>query len=443
MSFYFYSVEAEADDDEHCIWFDAANSGDLDRLKELVLTRLDGGKLANALPYYKGRGGQTVFHFAATAGRMEICKYFVEELKLNIDDFLDNKGHTPLHSAIIEDHYDVAVYLLDHGANSNAADNVIGATPLYLSVKMAPPNFLQFLISKGAEIDAIPNDGSGTPLQLAAYENFTDNMKVLLDNHANPNGVLHDQLSSPLYLSIVNGSIEFVKLLLQAGADPNLLSAGHTPLGVAAGMGEVEVIKCLLNAGADPDVPNHVSYIPIEFAALLGRREAVRCLLPATSRISTIKDWSVDGILNFFGSNEATKKMKKLFEGSFLVAKCIGEEAFKRNDYYTAIGWYSQALTRFPTDPATIHSKRSLCWIRLIKGNFALEDAKCCIRLRPDWPEGYHRLGEAWMQLKNYKDAAAAFSHGCDLDPGNDELQNALKQALEGRRKFCGKQTCE
>ncbi|OMO78390.1 hypothetical protein CCACVL1_14412 [Corchorus capsularis] len=137
MAFYFYSVEAaEADHDQHCIWFDAANSGDLDRLKELVLTRLDGGKLATALAYYKGKGGQTVFHFAATAGRMEICKYLVEELKLNVDDFLDDKGHTPLHSAIIEDRYDVAVYLLDHGANPNAADHVIGATPLYLSVKL-------------------------------------------------------------------------------------------------------------------------------------------------------------------------------------------------------------------------------------------------------------------------------------------------------------------
>ncbi|OMP06186.1 hypothetical protein COLO4_08283 [Corchorus olitorius] len=426
-----YSTEVEEDFSD---WLGATRSGDLDCVKEIILKKAKGANL-KTIANYKDSNGQSLFHFAASTGRIHICKYLVEDLKLNVDDFLNDEGFTPLHSAIIWEQYAVAVYLLENGANPNAVANM-GTAALHMAANMGCPNLLEYLISKGAEIDTVPG-AIGTPLQRASFSNLKDNMKFLLDNHANPNGMSPAILFTPLYLSILNGSIDSVNMLLQAGASPNLVSRGETPLGVAAAMGDVEIIKCLLNAEADPNVPNRASKMPIEFAALLDRREAVRCLLSVTSRISTIVDWSVEGILNFIGSNEAGKKLKETFEKCYLLEKSKGEDAFKKKDYYAAIKWYSEALTHFPPNPTVIYSNRSLCWIRLNKGDYALEDAKCCIRLKPDWPKGYYRVGMAWMLLKDYKNAAAAFDDGCEL------WKPSVSEASEMVTVLCGKQNSE
>ena len=38
--------------------------------------------------------------------------------------------------------------------------------------------------------------------------------------------------------------------------------------------------------------------VPIEIAARSGRREDVEILFPVTSRIPSVRDWSVDGIIS-------------------------------------------------------------------------------------------------------------------------------------------------
>ena len=58
-----------------------------------------------------------------------------------------------------------------------------------------------------------------------------------------------------------------------------------------------------------------------------------------------------------------------------------------------------QAIDFDPTD-ATLHSNRSLCWIRLGQAEHALTDAKACRALRPDWPKACYREGAALRLLQ-------------------------------------------
>lgn len=58
-----------------------------------------------------------------------------------------------------------------------------------------------------------------------------------------------------------------------------------------------------------------------------------------------------------------------------------------------------QAIDLDPTD-GTLFSNRSLCWIRLGQAEHALDDAKTCRALRPDWPKACYREGAALRLLQ-------------------------------------------
>ncbi|GMP99580.1 hypothetical protein CsSME_00047006 [Camellia sinensis var. sinensis] len=70
----------------------------------------------------KDSGGQSALHFAAAGGKTHVCKYLVQELKLNVN-LKDGIGDTPLNHATIGQHYQTAVFLVENGANPNMAND--------------------------------------------------------------------------------------------------------------------------------------------------------------------------------------------------------------------------------------------------------------------------------------------------------------------------------
>ena len=58
-----------------------------------------------------------------------------------------------------------------------------------------------------------------------------------------------------------------------------------------------------------------------------------------------------------------------------------------------------QATELDPND-ATVLSNRSLCWLRAGQAERALEDAKACRALRPDWAKACYREGAAHRLLQ-------------------------------------------
>lgn len=57
-----------------------------------------------------------------------------------------------------------------------------------------------------------------------------------------------------------------------------------------------------------------------------------------------------------------------------------------------------QAIDLNPSD-GTLHSNRSLCWMKLGQAEQALADAKACRALRPDWSKACYREGAALRLL--------------------------------------------
>ena len=164
-------------------------------------------------------GGLSALHFAARQGAADVVKVLVEGgAKANLPSAGD--GTSPVLIAVINGHFDIARYLLEHGADASAA-NAAGVTPLYAAVNLqwAPKSFypqpraylqqhtgylelMTMLLDKGADPNARVNrktwftqynfdllrvdDGGATPFWRAAYASDLEAMKLLVARGADP-----------------------------------------------------------------------------------------------------------------------------------------------------------------------------------------------------------------------------------------------------------------
>ncbi|KAL5711257.1 hypothetical protein ACHQM5_021732 [Ranunculus cassubicifolius] len=322
---------------------EAAFTGNLTRFKQLAEELDDGRGIAKVVTGTKNGHGQSALHIAARKGYIDICKYLISDLGLDIDA-KDAQGGTAMLLAFVQGHIDTAVYLLEKGANPNITD-ICGFTPLHFAAFEGHEEFLHKLLSKGANVDALSN--VGTPLQRAALRGKQGAIKILLDHHANPNLSFHGCFTT-LLSSIIVSSLHSVELLLKAGADPNAASCGVTPLEIAASNQETDMVRCLLKAGANPNVTSVVGQTPVEIAALTGNTEAFQILFPLTSPIPMYSDWSYGGILKHTNSEAGKIQMALKQKEKFEEAKSEGNKAFQEKDYLRATFWYTKQSPFFP-----------------------------------------------------------------------------------------------
>jgi ankyrin repeat protein len=191
---------------------------------------------------YRPTGGLTPLLYAARAG----CQGCVEALlKGGADIDLPNPdGMTPMMMAIDNFHFDVARYLLDHGANPNTWD-WWGRTPLYVAVNM-----------RGGP-DSNPGPRPPASMEL---------INALLDAGVNPNHQLNMLQPSR------NGNSGRFK--------DDLLNTGATPLLRAAQTFDNEVVKALLAHHALVDLPSAMGVTPLMAAVGVGTRTTSSVLGP-------------------------------------------------------------------------------------------------------------------------------------------------------------------
>ena len=114
-------------------------------------------------------------------------------------------------------------------------------------------------------------------------------------------------------------------------------------------------------------------------------------------------------------------------------AKALGNAAFKAKQYPEAVTHFTTAIAADPKNHV-LYSNRSAAHAAAEEYKSALLDANKCIDLKPDWAKGHSRRGAAYVGLKNWRAAIAAYEAGLELDPASATIKEelALLQAKLG-----------
>jgi ankyrin repeat protein len=245
-------------------------------------------------------GAMTPLLFAAREGNLEMARILIDA-KADLERPSAN-GTRPLVIAITNNHIALALFLLEKGADPNAADNFWKRTPLFAAVEMRNPDFTR-----------------ESPPPVADARDPMDLIKALLERGANPNartnttpprGFMQGTASwvsfdgqTPFIRAALNGDITLMHLLLKYGADPNVLTnEGSTALMAAAGVNFVvaqtytrsdaeylEAAKLCLELGADVNAVNSQGFSAMHGAANRGFDAMVKLLASFGSRLD-VKD---------------------------------------------------------------------------------------------------------------------------------------------------------
>jgi len=251
-------------------------------------------------------GGMTALILAARDDRREAVRALLDA-GADINEAGAGDKTTPMLIAIVNGHYDLAKFLLDHGANPNVL-NEDGLAPLYAVED-----------NQYAPIGWSPN-----PIIAQEKIGYLDLMKALLDRGADPNVRLtkklwyrptnHDQMwvgsagSTAFWRAAQATDLAAMRLLVAHGADPKIPSnEGDNALMVAAGLGwagnfsinagdsPLDVVKYCLELGVDPTPQDVQGFTALAGAAWRGQNELVKLLVEKGAKLDarTTRGWSV------------------------------------------------------------------------------------------------------------------------------------------------------
>uniref|UniRef100_A0A8C9ZAR3 Euchromatic histone-lysine N-methyltransferase 2 n=1 Tax=Sander lucioperca TaxID=283035 RepID=A0A8C9ZAR3_SANLU len=233
--------------------YPAAKQGEVQRVLLMLMEGID--------PTYQpdSQNRRSALHAAAQRGLLEVC-YILVQAGAQVDA-LDKDRRTPLLEAIINNHIEVAHYLVQNGACEDD-----GYTGLHHAAKLGNLEIVNMLLETG-QVDVNAQDSGGwTPIIWSAEHKHVEVIKVLLNRGADVT-INDKELNVCLHWAAYAGNVDIAELVLNSGCPlASVNMHGDTPLHIAAREGYLECVTLFLSRGADIDIVNREGDTPLSLA---------------------------------------------------------------------------------------------------------------------------------------------------------------------------------
>jgi ankyrin repeat protein len=215
-------------------------------------------------------------------------------------------------SGFSADKGDIIELLILNGANINGGD----PTPLQVAVTSGSEDMAILLIERGANFNHMGPDGTSI-IHLTAAAGCKAVLTLLLEKKVDPN--LKDKGGlEVIHYAVFAGDDAVVRLLLEKKVDPNLKdNRGFAVIHYAVVAGGEVVVRLLLDNGADPDLSDSTGRTAMHWAVERGVEAVVRLLLEKGANLNT-KDMDGRSVGYFAKGEEAVERLLKEYDGTRL-----------------------------------------------------------------------------------------------------------------------------
>ncbi|CAL8318394.1 unnamed protein product [Lota lota] len=226
-----------------------------------------------------GSSGDTLLHYAARHGHLEIMEFLINEIGMDIELY-NSDYKRPLHEASSMSQIACVVYLLNNGAKVDCLKKA-DWTPLMMACTRRNLEVIRELLSHRAD-PFLKNKDGWNCFHIACREGDPLVVQHLLKVAPGVWKTESKILRTPLHTAAMHGCEEVVNILLQrCGYIPDSAdSCGVTPFMDAVRNGHIAVGKMLLEIhGASPTASDKLGAQSIHQVAVTGQEEALEFLV--------------------------------------------------------------------------------------------------------------------------------------------------------------------
>jgi hypothetical protein len=177
-------------------------------------------------------------YYAVLCGFHQLIEHLIAAYPGDVDARGGYYG-SPLLAAFVKEDLDVALSLLQRGANVNILDKS-DRTPLHRATEGGRIDLADLLLTHNADVN-LPNSEGDSALSLASSKGEMETLRLLLQRGADVN-FQNKRGSSLLHRAAQNGHLDVARYLLESGADIGSRDdVGQTPLYDASYGGHIEM----------------------------------------------------------------------------------------------------------------------------------------------------------------------------------------------------------